>query len=64
MKLKRILSIGAIALIVILYVTCLALAIFGDVQSARWLEVTMYATIALPILIWLYVVVYKKWKDR
>lgn len=61
MKHQKIKQIGAIAIIVILvgmYVATLVLAIVDPTATKTMFRASLFLTIALPILLWLYIFLY------
>lgn len=61
-KAKRILSIIGIIVLVGLYLTTLACAIFAKNNIMNLLMASLYATVVIPVLIWAYAFIYKLMK--
>lgn len=57
-------AITGIVLLVLLYIVTLAAAILDSSSSARWFWVCLFATIAVPMLIWIYSWMYGKLKGK
>lgn len=53
-KTKRILALLAVAVIVLLYLTTLILALTGNDQSGDLLMVSIIATVIIPVLLYIY----------
>ena len=53
-------AIAGIVLLVLLYVVTLAAAILDSSSSARWFWTCLFATIAVPLLVWIYSWMYGK----
>lgn len=52
-KFKQILAIIGIVALVGLYLTAFILAIFGNENSTKLFNASIYATIVIPIFIWI-----------
>ncbi len=63
-KIKQIAAIIAIAILVLLYILLFIFAIFDFPGRERLFFICLYATIAVPILTWIYIYLYGKLKDR
>lgn len=61
---KQIVAIGGIVLLVLMYMITLFAAIFDNSASARLFWMCLFATAAIPLLIWIYIWMYGKLKDR
>ena len=57
---KQVVAIIGVALLVLLYVGTLLVAIFDSSESGRWFMSCIFATVAIPILIWVYTWMYGK----
>ena len=57
---KQIAAIAGIVLLVLLYVVTLFAAIFDSSATGSLFQVCLFATIAIPLLIWIYVWMYGK----
>lgn len=58
-KTKQILAIIGVVLLVGLYVSTLACALFGGDNFMDLLMASIYATVVIPVLIWAYTFIYK-----
>lgn len=56
---KRILAVIGIILLVGLYVTTLVCAIVGTENTMNILMASIYATIVIPAIIWIYEMIYR-----
>lgn len=63
-KAKQILAILACVLLIGLYAFSLFLAIVGDSNSKNLFLTSIYATVIIPIIIWIYTFIYKFFKSR
>lgn len=54
-KAKQVLAIAAIVVIVALYIVTLILAIFHNENTHQWFMACIIATVALPILIYIFI---------
>ena len=61
---KQIAAITGIVLLVLLYLISLAAAILDSSSAAVWFRASLFGTIALPLLIWIYVWLYGKMTGR
>ena len=57
-KKQRILAIIGIAALVLLYIITLICAIFNFDGAGRMFKVSLFATIFIPIILWLYIWMY------
>lgn len=57
-KTKRIAAIILIIVLVGMYLATLLLAIFDPTSTRRMFQASLFVTIALPILLWLYIFCY------
>lgn len=60
---KQILAILLIIILAALYVSSLVFAIIGNDRAMDWLKTSIYATIVLPVLLWIYIFLYQKVRD-
>ena len=51
---RQIVAIVGVALLILLYVVTLVAAIADSSQSAGWFRICLFATFALPLVIWIY----------
>lgn len=63
-NIKRILAIIGIVLLVGLYLSTLVFAIFEDPNTYLWFRAAVIATIAVPILIYAYTLIFKYLNTR
>lgn len=53
-KIKRILALAAVAVIALLYLAVLVLAFTGNEQTGELLLIAIVATVVLPVLLYIY----------
>ena len=58
--LKRIMAIIAILLLVSMYAITLIMAVIDKSSGQQWLMVSLFATVAVPSLLWIYIWIYGK----
>ena len=58
-NIKRILAVIAILILAGLYLTSLMLALFGSADTFRFFVASIAATVIIPILLWIYIAMYK-----
>ena len=63
-KKQRILAIIGIAALVLLYIITLICAIFNFDSAGRMFKVSLFATIFIPIILWLYIWMYGKLTNK
>lgn len=61
---KQIVALIGVILLVLLYLATLAASILDSSASAQWFRASLAATIALPLLIWIYSWMYGRLTDR
>ncbi len=61
---KQIAAILCIVLLVLLYVATLVVALLDFPGSDRLFAACLMATVGLPILLWIYIWLYGKYKER
>lgn len=59
---KRILAIIGVILLIGLYLSTLACALFGGENFMDLLMASLYATFVIPVLIWAYTFIYRLFK--
>ena len=67
MKLKRILALAGIVILVGLYLTCLLFALTDHPQKTAVLSASFYATIVIPVLLYVFLFVarlMKKYRNK
>ena len=57
---KQVVAIGAIVLLVLMYVISLILAIFDNTASGVMFRASLVGTFAIPLLAWVYIWMYGK----
>lgn len=55
---KQIVALVGVALLVLLYIVALIMAIVDNSDSGRWFMGCIFATMAVPLLIWIYTWLY------
>lgn len=63
-KIKQISAIIAIIALLGLYVATFVFALIDSPNSGRMFQASLFATIALPILLWIYISIVKKIIER
>ena len=63
-KKQRIAAIIGIVLLVLLYIVTLIAAIFNFDGSGRLFQACLFATIGVPLLLWIYIWLYGKVKGK
>lgn len=61
---KQIVAIIGIALLILLYIITLITAIVDSTASAKWFRICLFATFALPFIIWIYSWMYGRLTGR
>lgn len=61
---KQVVAIIGVLLLVLLYIGTLFAAIFDNSESGRWFMLCIFATVAIPILLWIYTWMYGKLTGR
>lgn len=61
---KRLAALIGIALLVLLYIGTLIVAIIDTSSSGMWFQMCLTATVAVPLLIWIYTWMYGKLTGR
>lgn len=61
---KQVVAIVSVLLLVLLYIVTLIVAIFDNSESGRWFMICTFATVAMPILLWIYTWMYGKLTGR
>lgn len=57
---KQVVALTGVILLVLLYIATLVAAIFDNSDSGRWFMSCIIATVAIPVLIWIYTWMYGK----
>lgn len=57
---KQVAALVSILLLVLLYIVTLIVAIFDSSESGRWFMICIFATVAVPMLLWIYIWMYGK----
>lgn len=63
-KKQRIAALAGIILLAVLYLLTLVFAIFDLDGSGNLFKTCLFATVALPILIWVYIWMYGIWRQK
>ena len=61
---KQVVAIAGVLLLVLLYIITLIVAIFDNSESGKWFMICIFATVAVPILIWVYTWMYGRLTGR
>ena len=61
---KQVVAVIGILLLVLLYIVTLVAAIFDSSESGRWFMICIFATAAVPMLLWIYTWMYGKLTGR
>ena len=61
---KQIVALIGVFLLVLLYIITLIVAVTDTSASGRWFMMCLFATIAVPLLIWIYTWMYGKMTGR
>lgn len=57
---RQVVALTGVILLALLYIVTLIVACVDKTASARWFWMCLFATIAIPLLIWIYTWVYGK----
>lgn len=55
---KQVVALGGVALLVLMYIATLVVAIVDNSDSGKWFMSCIFATVAIPLLIWIYTWMY------
>lgn len=61
---RQIVALVGVILLVLLYIVTLIVAIVDKTASARWFWICLFATIAVPLLIWIYTWLYGRFTGK
>lgn len=61
---KQVVALIGVALLAVLYIITLIVAIVDNSSSGRWFWMCLFATMAVPLLIWIYTWIYGKLTGR
>lgn len=61
---RRLAALIGVALLALLYIATLVIAIVDTSSSGRWFRACLFATAAVPLLIWIYTWMYGKLTGR
>ena len=61
---KQLAALIGVALLVIMYIATLIVAIVDTSSSGNWFRMCLFATVAIPLLIWVYTWMYGKLTGR
>lgn len=57
---KQVVAIIGIVLLVLMYIITLITAITDSSASAKWFRISLFATLAVPLVIWIYTWMYAR----
>ncbi|MBO5093934.1 MAG: hypothetical protein J6C33_06210 [Lachnospiraceae bacterium] len=57
-------AILGVIILILLYLTTLVTAFLNIPNWDKLFQASLVATIGVPILLWIYVLIYKKWQER
>lgn len=57
---RQVIALAGVILLVLLYIVTLIVAVADKTASAVWFRMCLFATIAVPLLIWIYTWMYGK----
>lgn len=63
-KMQRILAMAGVLLLLALYGSTLFFALSGNPNAEGWFKASLFCTIAIPVLLYAFVLVYRYLKDR
>ena len=63
-KAKQIAAIGAVVIIVAIYIVTLILGITNNENTSSWFMAAIVATVVLPVISWVYIWIYQRVKDQ
>lgn len=61
---KQVVAMGGVILLALMYIITLVVAIVDNSSSGKLFALCLYATIAIPILIWIYTWMYGKLTNK
>ena len=61
---RRILALGGVIVLVLMYIITLIAAITDSSASGHLFAMSLFASFALPFLIWIYTWLFQKYKER
>ena len=61
---RQVVAIAGVLLLALLYIVTLIVAIFDNSESGRWFMICIFATVAVPMLLWIYTWMYGKLTGR
>lgn len=61
---KQVVAIVGVTLLVLLYIITLVVAIVDNSESGRWFMSCIFGTVAIPLLIWIYIWLYGKFTGK
>lgn len=61
---KQVVAIVGVILLALLYIMTLIVAIVDNSESGRWFMSCIFATVAVPLLIWIYIWLYGKFTGK
>ena len=57
---RQVAALAGILLLALLYIVTLIVAIFDSSEPGRWFMICIFATVAVPMLLWIYMWMYGK----
>ncbi len=57
---KQIVAVIGVILLVLMYVITLITAIVDNSASAKWFRISLFGTLAIPLIIWIYAWMYAR----
>ena len=61
---KQVVALGGVVLLTLMYIATLVVAIVDNSDSGKWFMSCIFATVAIPLLIWIYAWMYGKLTGR
>lgn len=61
---KQVVALAGAAALVLLYLATLVIAIVDSSASAAWFRISLFATLVIPLLIWVYAWMYARLTGR
>ena len=61
---KQIVALSGVVLLILMYIVTLVVAIVDNSDSGKWFMSCIFATVAIPLLIWIYTWMYGKLTGR
>ncbi len=61
---KQVIAMGGVVLLALMYIVTMLVALFDTSTSGNLLLLCLFATVAIPILIWIYIWMYGKLTNK